>query len=371
MRHFMGLLLVGCSSLALGCMSRPIPIAPIGDDDPLPISSPEATGISVSALEALSERLSREDHRLHSLLVARGGALVFEEYFNGYTAANPHDLRSATKSITSLLVGIAIDRGVLSGVEAPMMRYLVPVYPDVSDKRDIQLQHLLTMSSGLDCDDGDRSTRGQEDRMYRSRDWVDYFLSLERSFAPGDSTRYCTGGVVALGEVIAQAAGRGLDGFAEEALFGPLGIRNYRWAFFNDGQSVDAGGHLFLTPRAMAKIGMLVLQEGEWDGRSLVPPSWIAESTRPRTSIGGIPYGYLWWSSSLTYGTKSVDVLWASGNGGQTIFVVPEYELVSVFTAGYFNSEDAQGVFEIFRSVVLPSVVELRAVLPPRNEPPT
>jgi CubicO group peptidase (beta-lactamase class C family) len=335
-------------------------------DDPLPTSSPESSGVDVSALEGLSERLDREEHRLHSLLVARGGALVFEEYFSGYAASNPHDLRSATKSITSLLVGIAIDRGVLSGVETGMMQHLGPVYPHVSDKGDIQLQHLLTMSSGLDCDDGNRSTRGQEDRMYRSADWVDYFLTLERTSAPGDTTRYCTGGVVALGEVVAQSAGMGLDVFAEEALFGPLGIRNYRWASFNDGHGVDAGGHLLMTPRAMAKIGMLVLQGGDWDGHSLVSASWITESTRPRTSIGGIPYGYLWWSSPLLYGTKSVDVLWASGNGGQTIFIVPEYELVCVFTAGYFNSEEAQSVFEIFRNVVMPSVVELQALLPRR-----
>jgi CubicO group peptidase (beta-lactamase class C family) len=98
----------------------------------------------------------------------------------------------------------------------------------------------------------------------------------------------------------------------------------------------------------------------------LVSASWITESTRPRTSIGGIPYGYLWWSSPLSYGTKSVDVLWASGNGGQTIFIVPEYELVCVFTAGYFNSEEAQSVFEIFRNVVMPSVVELLALWPRR-----
>lgn len=352
--------------LLAGCSHVPATIPPIAEDDPLPLASPESSGIEASDLEGLLRQMDGGEHELHSLLIARRGALVFEEYFNGHTSSNPHDIRSATKSVTSLLVGIAIERGVLSGVDAPMMRHLAPAYPGVPDKTDIRLRHLLTMRSGLDCDDGDPSTRGQEDRMYRSVDWVSYFLSLERSFPPGDSTRYCTGGVVALGAVIAEASGRDLAEFADEALFEPLGIRNYRWARFDDGKRVDAGGHLFLTPRAMVKIGLLVLQNGDWHGRSLVSASWVAESTRAQTMLRGVPYGYLWWSSSLRYGTKSVDVIWASGNGGQTIFVVPEYELVSVITAGYFNSDRAQSVFEIFRNVVLPSVVELRAHLPSR-----
>ena len=138
-------------------------------------------------LYSISGRLKeKEDHKVHSILVARNGVLVFEEYYNGHSRENPHDLRSATKSITSLLTGIAIDQGTLKSVADPMMDYLSASYPEIYDKDGIQLRHLLTMQSGLDCHDSDRKTRGQEDRMYRSGDWVDYYLSLSTTYSPGD-----------------------------------------------------------------------------------------------------------------------------------------------------------------------------------------
>ena len=290
------------------------------------------------------------------ILVVRNGLLVFEEYYNGYTRDNPHDIRSATKSVTSLLTGVAIERGAIAGVDAPLMGYLGEDYPDVQDKDDLSLRHLLTMRSGLDCDDQDRSTRGQEDRMYRVKDWVGYFLSLPRTDAPGERTRYCTGGVVALGEAIAQGAEQDFANFAEDALFEPLGIRNYRWARFGDGHKTDTGGHLLLTPQGMAKIGMLVLQEGRWKKRPIVSSRWLERSTRPHTEIDGVPYGYLWWHYSVNYEEKSVEVIAARGNGGQLVFIVPEFDLVSVFTAGYYNDERARIPFDIFFNAVLPSV---------------
>ena len=356
--------LLAFALVAAGCSSAEDIVGPLAEDRPLPTAAPEAVGLVASYLEDASRQIAaEEDHRLHSMLVVRDGRLAFEEYYNGYGRDNPHDIRSATKSVTSLLAGIAIERGALGGVDAPLMETLRAGYPDVRDRGDVLLRHLLTMSSGLDCDDGDPSTRGQEDRMYRSEDWVGYFLSLSRPYAPGDTSRYCTGGVVALGEAIAQGADRDLAAFAGEALFAPLGIENYRWARFDDGQKVDAGGHLLLTPQAMAKVGMLVLQRGEWDGRQVVSEGWIERSTQPRTEIRGVPYGYLWWSDTARYGAKAVEIIYASGNGGQTIFVVPEYDLVAVFTAGYFNSDRSRVVFELFRNAVLPSVAELQEYL--------
>lgn len=351
-----------------GCSSAVGIVDPIDQDDPLPVGTPEAAGLDLSYLHRVSRHFSEEiDHKLHSMLVVRNGRLVFERYYNGFGRDNPHDLRSATKSITSLLTGVAIERGAVASVDAPLMDYLAPAYPDVRGKNDISLRHLLTMSSGLDCDDGDRRTRGQEDRMYRSQDWVEYFLSLEQPYAPGDTTRYCTGGVVALGEAIAQGAGQDFATFAEDALFKPLGIRNYRWARFDEGRKVDTGGHLLLTPQAMAKVGMLVLQHGQWDGRQVVPAEWVERSVQPRTQINGEPYGYLWWRNTLRYGGaegKAVDVISARGNGGQAIFVVPEYDLVAVFTAGYYNSDDTQIIYNTFYNAVLTAVPELQAYIP-------
>ncbi|MEL6615662.1 MAG: serine hydrolase, partial [Bacteroidota bacterium] len=293
-------LLTGCSS-AVGV------VEPIAIDDPIPTGTPESVGLDLSYLERVVQHLDDEGgHKLHSALVARNGTLVFERYFNGFGRDNPHDLRSTTKSITSLLTGIAIEQGALESVDAPLMESLGASYPEVTDRGDIRLRHLLTMSSGLDCDDGDRSTRGQEDRMYRSRDWVETFLTLSRPYAPGDTTRYCTGGVVALGEAIAQGAGRDVAAFADEALFAPLGIRNYRWDRFDGGRKVDTGGHLLLTPQGMTKIGMLVLEEGRWGEETLVSREWIERSVTPQTRINGVPYGYLWWRFTLPYGDRRV-----------------------------------------------------------------
>ena len=355
--------------LVSGCFAPVGVVEPIAQDDPLPTGTPEAAGLDLFYLDRVSRHFAEEiDHKIHSMLVVRNGLLVFERYYNGFGPDNPHDTRSVTKSITSLLTGIAIERGAIAGVDAPLMDYLADEYPDVQDKEDISFRHLLTMSSGLDCDDSDRSTRGQEDRMYKSKDWVEYFLSLSRSYAPGDTTRYCTGGVVALGEAIAQGAGQDVAVFADDALLGPLGIRNYRWWRFDDERKVDTGGHMLLTPRAMAKVGMLVLQGGRWDGRQIVPAEWIERSVQPLTQMRGEAYGYLWWRNTLRYGGedgRAVDVISARGNGGQAIFVVPEYDLVAVFTGGYYNDSDgAQIVYNTFYNAVLTAVPELQKYIP-------
>ena len=347
--------------LTTACSTTEEIVDPISEDSRLPTGTAESVDLIPYYLEnALSQISAAEDHKLHSMLVVRNGVLVVEEYYNGYGRDNPHDIRSATKSITSLLTGIALERGFLTDVDSPLMNYLSAAYPGVSDKDDITIHHLLSMQSGLDCDDSDLRTRGQEDRMYRSEDWVEYFLSLTKPYTPGEITRYCTGGVVALGEAIAQSSGMDAAYFSDRFLFSALGIENYRWARFKNDQKVDTGGHLLLTPQAMAKIGMLVYQNGMWNGQQIVSPQWLDISTRPHTEIGTVPYGYLWWSDIARFGEKEVQVLYASGNGGQTIFVVPEYDLVTVFTAGYYNSEKSRIVFELFGNAVLPSISELQ-----------
>ena len=333
----------------------------IAVDDALPTATLSSVGMDTTYLNNVDRKISQEKkHKIHSMLVARNGKLVFEKYYNGFGRNNPHDLRSATKSITSLLTGIAVEKGLLSGVDEPMMTHLKGDYPAINDKDEILLKHLLTMRSGLDCHDGDRKTRGQEDRMYRSRDWVDYFLSLSNTYAPGDSTRYCTGGVVALGEVIAQAAKQDFAQYADHALFEPLGITNYRWARFDDEKKVDTGGHLMLTPQGMVKIGMLVAQKGKWAGNQIVPQQWVEESTQKHTAIDGNPYGYLWWINEPQFGDEVVEIISARGNGGQVIFVVPDFDLVTVFTAGYYNSDQTRVVYDIFFNAVLPSLNALK-----------
>lgn len=348
--------------LLAGCASNTTPPEPIAQDDPMPTGTLASVDLLPDYLDKLDADLAGiDDHQLHAILVARHGQLVYERYFNGYGVDTPHDMRSATKSITSLLVGMAIDDGAIVNVDQPMMHFLSDAYTDVNGKDDIQLRHLFTMASGLDCSDRDADSRGQEDRMYRQRDWVGYFLELETERPPGQLPAYCTGGVIALGRVVSVATGEPVDDYAQRKLFEPLGIRNLRWARFDGDSQVDTGGHLLLTPRGLVKIGQLVLQQGQWQGDSLLSPTWISESTTPQVTLDDTPYGYLWWLHEVDYGVQPVRIIAARGNGGQTLFIAPQFDLVAVMTAGYYNDPQAAVVDRIFFNAILPSVPELQA----------
>jgi CubicO group peptidase (beta-lactamase class C family) len=350
--------------LLVSCAPSTTPHPPIAQDELLPTDSPSNVSMDTDLLDRLSQAIPPDgEHQLHSFLVVKNGKLIFEEYYNGYTRDNPHDLRSVTKSITSLLTGIAVDKGYIQSADDSMMTYLQPSYPDIQDKNDITLRHLLTMRSGLECDDRNVSSKGQEDRMYLAKDWVRYFLDLGLVNSPGEVNRYCTGGVVALGEVIHQALSQDVADFADQYLFAPLGIRNYQWARFDDGHKVDTGGHLLLTSQGMAKLGMLVLQEGRWEGKQIVSTVWIQQATHTQTRLEDSDYGFLWWLWTVNYGEKPVHVIAAAGNGGQFILIVPEFELVTVTTAGYYNSDESDLPLKLFFNFVLPAVKELKAYL--------
>ena len=328
-------------------------------------ASPTEVDMDAGQLSRLVDELPPErKHGLHSLLVVRRGKLVMEEYWNGHDRETVHDLRSSTKSITSLLLGIAIDKGLVGDPSDPLLPYLGAAYPDLDQspagKGRITLAHLLTMSSGLDCDDRNRKSKGQEDRMYRKRDWVRYFLDLPILHPPGEVSRYCTGGVVTLGRVIAEASGLTIPEFARQYLFEPLGFKSERWSLFDRDRQTDTGGHLYLRPRDMAKIGQLILQKGNWNGTQLVSAQWVERATREQTRIdGGKAYGYLWWIAGLQTVDRSFRLIFASGNGGQLIFIVPELELVVVFTGGNYNSPKSGVPFRLLGSYVVASVNEV------------
>lgn len=295
-------------------------------------------------------------HGLHGLVVVRQGRLVLERYWAGHTVDQPHDIRSVTKSVTALLTGLAADQGRLRPQDS-IWRYL-PAYAPLARtdprKPGLTLHHLLTMSTGLACSDWDRKSPGQEERMYRQPDWVRHTLALPQRYRPGDSARYCTGGVVVLGQVLAQATAQPADTFAARHLFGPLGIRHAQWAYFDKGRQVDTGGHLRLTPRDLAKLGQLVLDSGRWQGRPLISPAWIATMTRPHVRLAGNGYGYGWWQFVLDVpGRGPVVVAGATGTGGQYIFVVPSYQLVVVFTGGNYHSQRDKAPFFFLRNVLL------------------
>lgn len=303
-----------------------------------------------------------------AVLVYRRGRLVLEEYFHGYDAARPHQLRSATKSVVAALVGAAVDRGALAGEGervlprlpyGPLAAY---AHPDPR-KAALTLGDLLTMRSGLACDDWDAASPGNENRVYPSPDWVKFVLDLPQLRDPGAEARYCSGGVHVAGRVVERATGMPLPDFAQRALFAPLGVRpaDYRWPYALDSTNARTFAQLSLRPRDLLKFGVLHLDGGRWQGRQVLPRAWVERSTARVTRINTRGYGYLWWHQTFAArtpgGPRRVDVLNASGHGGQKLYVLPAHDAVVVFTgSGYARAGDS-APNAAMADVVLPALL--------------
>lgn len=320
------------------------------------LATPAEVGMDGTLLQ---KAVSVEDFRT-SILVQRHGKPVLEHYWKGYGKNNLHEIRSATKSITSLMTGIAIDKGFLKGVGQPISEPLGAAYPGrPALARNITIGHLLTMRSGLQCDDFDPASPGRQEKMYPTRDWVDFILNLPQRTAPElAAARYCTGGVTTLGRAISEASRMSIPAFAEQHLLAPLGITTMQWVTYDDGKHASAGGRASLRPRDMLKIGQLVLQKGKWEGRQIVSEAWIAESTRAHTRIVGQKeeYGYLWWVTTVHHQDRQLPVHFAVGNGGQYIFIIPDLDMVVVFTGQHYDLETDGSTFAILNSYVVASV---------------
>ncbi|WP_420387073.1 serine hydrolase domain-containing protein [Roseivirga sp.] len=319
----------------------------------------KSTAFDTTRLYAFFNQLTKEDHELHGMLLVDNNQLVLEEYFNGYNASQPHDLRSVSKSIISILLGIAIDEGIIDDINDPISKYLKSHNPEKNldnRKNEITIEHLLTMSAGWDCNDWDKNSQGQEDRIYKKKDWIQYTLDLPVINDPGSVSNYCTMGVVILAEIISQASGLSIDQFAREFLFEPLGIKDYQWGHTSKKEVIESGKRLYLTPRDLAKIGQLILDQGRWNGRQIVSASWIEAATTSHTSITGVEYGYLWWNIPFHLDGKALVSKTATGNGGQYIMVIPEINIVAVFTGGAYNSQGDKLAFAIIQNVLLPSL---------------
>jgi CubicO group peptidase (beta-lactamase class C family) len=291
--------------------------------------------------------------RIDAMLIARNGKLVYENYFHGHSGDVLHNIFSAGKSITSILAGIAIDKGFLENVNTPVVQ-LLPEYKDFKNadprKDSITVEDFLNMRSGLACDDW---YQGTESDMQRSRDWVKFTLDLPMISNPGEQGSYCTGCSVTLGRIIENRSGLTLQEFANRYLFQPLGIATYQWHIMPDGKA-SGGGLFFLRPRDMVKVGLLMLNGGAYNGQQVVSKAWVDRCTMTLLKLPGQfdGYGYLWWKQQFSGG---IDSYFASGNGGQYIFVIPSKELVVVFTGGNKNTSVGLQVFEIIDKYILPA----------------
>jgi CubicO group peptidase (beta-lactamase class C family) len=292
---------------------------------------------------------------VHSVLVIRGGKLVFEHYRHGaderggrpvgdvlFGPEVRHDLASVSKSVTSLLVGIALDRQLLSSVDEPVYRYF-PEYDDLRtpERERITLRHLLTMSSGLAWEetiipytDPANSVR----QMLAAPDPCRFAWEQQPVTPPGEWYSYNSGSTELLGRIVQKVSGQQLEKFATSQLFAPLSIVEFEWIRNVDGTSAASWG-LRLRPRDMAKLGQLVLAQGRWGERPIVSDAWARDSLAPQMAGQGLYYyGYQWWlGRSLVH---QRDLSWAAavGLGGQRIFIVPSLDLVVVVTAGMYQS---------------------------------
>ncbi len=286
---------------------------------------------------------------ISSVVVARRGKIVFENYYNDNNSGTKHNTRSATKTITGTLIGCLLQDGSIKSVQenALGLSRIQNIQNPDKRKESITIEDLLTMSSILECDDWNENSRGQEEKMYIIEDWAQFYWDLPIKGFPewvtkpedskyGRSFSYCTAGVVVLGDVMNTITGS-LEQYADKALFAKLGITDYHWQMTPTGQPMTGGG-LGLRSRDLLKVGQLYLNNGAWNGEQIIPSQFVKDSTSPHGEAGMLDYeyGYLWWLSEFGKDQKE-RAYFMSGTGGNKIAVFPELDLVVVLTSTYFN----------------------------------
>ena len=309
---------------------------------------------------------------IHSVLISRGGKLAYERYFNGWGRDSLHDTYSSFKSVASLLTGIAIDRGLIRGVNEKVYPFFPEYASSVGNddrKKGMTIKNLLEMESGFDCEEF-MDSKDCEDVMDSTNDWIKFSLDLPMKNNPGTVWAYTSCNPMIVGGIISRAAKMSIMDFAKKYLFDPMGIRDYRWTVDPKGQGLTAGT-FFIRPVDMLKIGEMVRQKGVWKGKRIVSEAWLAESTNTPIPIPdfsfvkysrseiAIPqpayYGYYWYTEEIKTRGYEENVLFASGNGGQYIMIIKNLGLVVVFTQGNVNSWKAKRAFDILAKYILPA----------------
>jgi len=311
------------SLLIVSCTSKYVYETPEQTDDGWETASLHEVRLNESKLGDLINHINQGKYEnIHSILIIKDEKLVFEEYFPGYRfdyfgdqfrgeyiefdVNTIHNLASVTKAFTAALVGIAIDRGFIQDVEEKVFTFF-PEYSYLNDenKNKITLEHLLTMTSGLEWNEGDvpltDTERNDLIRLFYMPDPIEYILAKPVVAEPGKRFYYSGGDVNLLGEIIRRATGLRIDDFAEKYFFSPLGISNYEWKFLND-NIVYTSGDLTIRPRDMAKLGQLYLNNGIWNHEQIISEDWIKSSTNKYVPVVndymsnayGDRYGYQW-----------------------------------------------------------------------------
>ena len=316
--------------------------------------------VLLEMMQAIRERQLAID----SLTIVRNGYIVLDAYFHPFDGQSKHIIESVTKSFTSALIGIALDKGHLRDLDQAVLAFLPKRPSDHADgrKKDISLGHLLTMTSGLETRDSYQNRYAGFYDMLASGNWVQHVLDRPLARTPGEAFEYSNGAAHLLSAVLRHAVGMSMLEFAEAHLFAPLGITDVSWSSDPQGNTIGEG-QMMLRPRDLAKFGLLYLNQGHWDGRQVISQSWVEVSTRKHVSSVPISgYGYLWWVDPSGY-------YLTMGHLGQFLFVVPETRLVVVAT-GHLKDGQFFAPQQILDQFIIPAAAsdEALAAQPAMNE---
>lgn len=316
--------------------------------------------------------------KLTSVLVMQHDQLLYESYYNGASVETLHDVRSASKTITGLMFGKAIEDGFFRSEQDKVLqafpRYHKHLYPG-EYKSNMTYFDLLTMTGPLECNDFNNMSAGNEERMYLTYDWVEFFFNLPRRGVPPwelatvgkeyDRTfSYCTAGISITAAAIEAKTGMKFSEYTNKALFSKLGIDKVEWPY-NQAGITQGGGGLKIRARDLMKIGQLVLKKGRWNDQELLPTDWLSKSLKSYSLAMAEPkatYGITWWHFQYPYQDGVISSFAATGNGGNYLYIVPELGLSAVITATAYNTRYMHKQTQaIFSQVILPAVAQINS----------
>jgi CubicO group peptidase (beta-lactamase class C family) len=359
------LLFLGCTTRQLVDLRPPCAV-PMQNNDDWEIVAPDKAGFQAEALCKALAQLINSDYNIHGILIGRKGHIVSEIYRKGidhpisvayglwlpfssekeFNVGTLHDTRSISKSVISLALGILLQKKETMTLDTPALKF----YPDMKDLirpelQKITIRSLLSMSSGLDWDEG--SLPNDETSLYWKKDQARFFFDRSVLSSAEMQFHYNSGGTAVLADIITRATGKPWLDFVQQNIFAPLEIENWEWVKDHQGRPLAFTG-LRLAPRDMLKLGQMLLNHGKWKGRQIVPAEWIEDSFSPHISTGltiptkqsqKLEYGYHWWTGTVLWKDRNIRWNAAFGNGGQRLFIIPELEIVVVTTTGSYHSD--------------------------------
>ena len=316
-------------------------------------------------IRGLNEKIAQNRFKsITSIVVVKDGKLLIEEYFNGANRNTLHDTRSVGKSFTSTITGIAIEEGHLKNTNQTLNEfYDFTKFSNYSPKKDrVTLKSLLTMSSGFDGSDNNSDSPGSEEKMQSTNNWVKFTLdlSMDNTKKIGEKWDYFTAGTLLLGDIIDKSVPGGLEKYADEKLFKPLGISKYKWQYTPQNVAYTGGG-LQMNSLDFAKYGQLYKNKGAWNGKQVLPSDWVKKTmtnyfieTPDQTA-----YGYLFWNQKFSVNDKSYEAFLCNGNGGNKVIVFNDQPLVIIVTATAYGEAYAHPqVNQMIQNYILPAVLE-------------